>query len=305
MELKQSNVLFNEEQHTYTLGDATLSGITSIIHHYIFPDMYSGIAQSVLDKAAERGTHIHHLVQLSTLGLLPDEDRPEIEPFITATQGIEWLASEYLVSDNQHVASAIDLIGMQDSKIYLYDVKTTAVLNEEYLRWQLSIYAYLFVRQNKDITLSGLKAIHIRDGKCNIVDIDPLPEDYVEALLNAYITGAETFDNPLRHIPSELSDLLTQYAANETALAEVDAARAPLDEQKKALQESIAAVLAEKGVNTIDCEQAKVTIGKDSVRQTFDFKKFADSDVYKANTDTFNKYLKTSTVKGRVTITLR
>ena len=305
MKLNQSPVLFNEVEHTYTYEGKTLSGITSIIHKFIFPDLYSGVSQSTLSQAAERGTRLHNFVQLYVSDMLNEDDKKELQPFIDATKGIGWIASEYLVSDLQTVASSIDLVGNESGNLCLYDLKTTAVLNTEYLRWQLSVYKYLFEKQNCDRHVVGLRAIHFRDGKCAVVNIEPLPTEYVEALLAAYTNGDETFDNPLHHIPDDLNDLLQAYAANEAALAEIDEVRKPLEERKKNLQEAVISSLQSHNLSQIENDTAKVTIGKDSERKTFDLKSFMSSDIYKQAADTYAPFVKTTTTKGRLTITLR
>ena len=88
MKLNESPVLFNEVEHTYTYEGKTLSGITSIIHKLIFPDLYSGVSQSTLAQAAERGTRMHNFVQLYVSDMLNEEDKAELLPFIEATKGI-------------------------------------------------------------------------------------------------------------------------------------------------------------------------------------------------------------------------
>ena len=40
IELVKSGVVFNEENHTYFLGDKQLSGITGMIKRQLFPDKY-------------------------------------------------------------------------------------------------------------------------------------------------------------------------------------------------------------------------------------------------------------------------
>jgi len=307
-ELIQSAVVFNEEQHTYTLGDKQLSGITTIIKQLVFPDMYKGISQAVLNKAAERGTRIHNLIQMWVMGILSNEDIAELQCFLDAFTAASLIthASEYLVSDNESVASSIDLVCLDaEGNFVLCDIKTTSVLHTEYLQWQLSIYAYLFEHQNPLLKVSGLKAVHIRDNKCEIMDIERLPDEYVEALLNAYRSGAETFDNPLHVMPEGLDALLKAYAENEEFLSYIDAVKSWYDERKKQLQEQIANTLKEKGLEKIETEIAKVTIGKDSERQTFDLKKFMDSPQYQSGPEVYKDFIKSSTTKGRITITLR
>lgn len=307
-ELIQSPVVFNEEQHTYTLGDKELSGVTSILKRLVFPDMYAAVSQAVLNKAAERGTRIHNLVQMWVMGILSNEDLAELQCFLDAISDALLItnASEYLVSDNESVASSIDLVCLdKDDNIILCDIKTTSVLHTEYLRWQLSIYAYLFERQNPGLKVHGLKAIHIRDGKCNIVNVARFTDELVESLLNAFRNGEESFVNPMNEVPDGINDLLKAYAENEESLSYISQVKDQYDERKKQLQEQIASVLQEKGLSKIETETAKVSIGKDSERPSFDLKAFKDSDIYKACPEQYDAFVKTTVTKGRITITLR
>ena len=43
IELVKSGVVFNEENHTYFLGDKQLSGITGMIKRQLFPDKYKSL----------------------------------------------------------------------------------------------------------------------------------------------------------------------------------------------------------------------------------------------------------------------
>ena len=307
-ELIKSPVVFNEEQHIYTLGDKQLSGITSIIKRLLFPDMYANVSQAVLNKAAERGTRIHNLIQLWTMGILSNEDIAELQPFLDAFHAAEldgW-ETEYLVSDNESVASSIDLVCLdKDGNIILCDIKTTSVLHTEYLRWQLSIYAYLFERQNPGLKVHGLKAIHIRDGKCSIVDVARFTDELVESLLTAFRNGEESFVNPMNEVPDGINDMLIAYAENEESLSYINQVKNEYDERKKQLQEQIAATLKANDLSKIETETAKVSIGKDSERPSFDLKAFKDSDIYKACPEQYDAFVKTTVTKGRITITLR
>lgn len=305
-ELIQSAVVVNEEQHTYTLGDKQLSGITTIIKQLVFPDMYKGISQAVLNKAAERGTRIHNLIQMWVMGILSNEDIAELQCFLDAFTAASLIshASEYLVSDNESVASSIDLVCLDaEGNFVLCDIKTTSVLHTEYLQWQLSIYAYLFEHQNPTLQVGALKAIHIRDNKCEIVDVERLPDEYVEALLNAYRSGAESFDNPLNKLPEGLENLLNAYVENDELLSYIKMVYDHYDKRKKEIQQAVADTMRGQNLSKIETGIAKVTIGKDSVSKKFDFKAFAESDIYKKSPKIYEPFISDSVTAGRVTIT--
>lgn len=54
IELVKSCVVFNEENHTYMLGEKQLQGVTGMIGRQLFPDKYKDIPDFVLKKAAAR-----------------------------------------------------------------------------------------------------------------------------------------------------------------------------------------------------------------------------------------------------------
>ena len=43
IELVKSSVVFNEENHTYMLGEKQLQGITGMISRQLFPDKYKDV----------------------------------------------------------------------------------------------------------------------------------------------------------------------------------------------------------------------------------------------------------------------
>ena len=161
MELVKSNVLFNQEQHTYTLDGILLQGVTGMIGRQLFPDKYSNIPKEILNAAARRGSLIHETIELvDDLGI--SNEMEEVKGYIDLKElyGLQYETSEYLVSDNKNFASCIDKVYREsDTEFSLGDIKTTYELDKDYIRWQLSIYAYLFEMQNpgcKVVRLFGI-----------------------------------------------------------------------------------------------------------------------------------------------------
>ena len=143
MNLPECPVVFDIEHHTYHLNDRQLSGVTAIIK-WLFPDTYAGIPESVLMRAADYGTLIHSKCELAdSMGIV---DEPIVKEYqrIIKDAGLEVAYSEYLVSDNQAIASSIDKVFADDS---LGDIKTTSQVHEANVTLQLSIYAYLYELQ--------------------------------------------------------------------------------------------------------------------------------------------------------------
>ena len=186
MELVNSTVIFDPEAHTYhTPEGVELQGITGMLHRQLFPDEYRDVPQHILDRAAQRGHTVHQLCELADdLGITPEEPDGLAYVRLRDEMGLVYRASEYLVSDNRRFASAIDKVYEEgDDAFTLADVKTTYRLNEDYVRWQLSIYAYLFELQNPGARVVRLLALWVRDGRASAFPMERIPSNIVTSLL--------------------------------------------------------------------------------------------------------------------------
>ena len=127
MELARSNVVFDQENHTYFLGEKQLSGITFLLDRQFFGDKYTGIHEFVLEKARVKGTLVHEACELiDTLGV--EHDSAEAWNYIRLKNenDLRHEASEYLVSDEKNVASCIDKVfRVSETEFALADIKTT------------------------------------------------------------------------------------------------------------------------------------------------------------------------------------
>ena len=141
--LPECAVVFEPEHHTYNLNGHLLSGVTAIIG-WLFPDTYKGIPEHVLAQAADYGSLIHSKCELADRMGIATEPIVEEYQRIIREAGLEVAVSEYLVSDEQNVASSIDKVFTDDS---LGDIKTTSKVHEVNVILQLSIYAYLYELQ--------------------------------------------------------------------------------------------------------------------------------------------------------------
>ena len=153
--LNKSSVSFDENSHTYHLDGVALSGITGMIKKHLFPDKYKDVPEETLNNAKDRGSVIHKLCELvDDLGI--KDDREEVKNYIKLKEkySMEYVCSEYLVSDNKHFATCIDKVFKSDNGYDLVDIKTTYTLDKEYLSWQLSINAFFFELQNPGVKVN-------------------------------------------------------------------------------------------------------------------------------------------------------
>lgn len=292
IKLNKSSVVFNEEHHTYHLGDKQLKGVTGILERRLFADKYKNVPANILQKAAKRGSHIHKMCELvDTLNVVPNECQEAMNYIALKKRlGLKAIASEYLVSDNQHYASSIDVIYDNGEGVIINDRKTTSTLDKEYLSWQLSIYAMFFEMLNPEIKVDGLSATWLRGDICEYVTIERKPEDLVKALLLADIND-EPFDYEVdKGIPDFIEERLsTMVFINERIKA--------LNEQLNVLKKEVEDTMKEKDIKSVKTPYATFSYTLPKVTTSFDTKLFKEE-----NQELYQKYIKEQNKQGYLTI---
>lgn len=296
IELVKSDVVFNAESHTYMLGDLQLQGITGMIGRQLFPDKYSGIPKFILNKAADRGSKIHEDCQFADDTEITNSIESENYLFERRSAGFSPLDNEYTVSDNKHFASNIDCVWVnQDGEISLADIKTTSNLDEEYLSWQLSIYAYLFELQNPTLKVHHLFGVWLRYSKSKLVEVERKPVEEVKRLMECEINGTSYLT---KVATKEEASILPATIIN--AIVELEEAAKEIKSQQEEMKEKLKAAMKEHGVKSWDCEQMKVSYIPESTAITFDSRRFKDE-----NEELYNQYLKESKKSDSIRITLK
>ena len=298
--LTKCPVEFDELAHTYTLDGKQLSGITGIIKDYLFPDMYKGVHERTLEAAAERGSSVHSQVQMIINGFPPARTDRSVEAFFDKMQGTEFIASEYLVSDLHHFASSIDIV---DSRLNLYDIKTTDKLNREYLSWQLSIYAYLFELQNPDLKAGALYGCHLRDGKANVIQVERINSEIIADFLCAAADNLP-WSNPLERIDDTLlkdqATQLARLAEIEDYLADFKARAKAMEDEKAKLTEGLLDIMEQRNVKTYKTDRLTLTRIDAHTSPKFDSTTFK-----KDYPQMYERYVKESNVKRSLRIAIK
>lgn len=297
LQLNKSSVVFDQEAHTYHLDGVELSGVTGMLKQMLFADKYAGISDEVLAKAAQYGTSVHEGVELyETLGA--DDGSREVQNYrkLKELAGLNFEESEYLVSDNETVASSIDLVFTDhDGDIWLADIKTTyGGLDKEYLSWQLSVYAYLFEMANPDYKVKGLLGVWLRHDDCKMDYINRHPDAVVERLIQEYAQGLECSLSKSGELPAEVHGLADAIANMERQIKTITA-------QRDELKEKMLEVMRENNCDKVDID-GKVLI----TRVAATTRESLDSKALKADQpELYAKYVKSSPVKESLKITVR
>jgi hypothetical protein len=292
IQLNPSWVVFNEEEHTYTLGGKQLHGITGMLCSQLFADKYKDIPEYILKRAAERGTEIHKDCEFTdATGLEPQTT--EGKNYLELRKDFNVIANEYTVSDNEYFASNIDCVWEKDGEVILADIKTTAHLDKEYLSWQLSIYAYLFELQNPELKVSGLYGVWLKDDNKQLVTINRRPTEEIIKLMECEKNG-EMYLVPVK----DEKQLITRSAVG--ILIEAKEMADYYKKRYEDIQEQLLAAMKEHGVKSWDTEELKATYSPASESTTFDTKKFQEE-----HPELYKEYLKKSTRKESLRITIR
>lgn len=300
IELVKSSVVFNEENHTYFLGEKQLSGITGMIKRQLFPDKYKDVPQFVLDRAAERGTKVHHECQFADVTGFEPECQEAINYLMIRTgAGYAALDNEYTVSDEEHFASNIDCVWEKDGKIALADIKTTYKADIDYLEWQLSIYAYLFELQNPGLNVDCLYGVWLYNEKYELIPLKRKSDDEVKKLMQCEVEGKSYLetDTALEWKKDELmlvpKDVINKYLE---AVSEIERIQPFVDGFKDTLKRA----MIEHNVKAWDTGKLKATITPAGIKKTFDTKRF-QSD----HPELYKQYIKETETAASIRITLR
>ena len=236
IELKDSGVLFNEEEHTYWLDGKKLSGITGMLQRQLFPTEFDGIPQHFIQGAADYGTSVHVSCEDFDKNWINDGTQ-EVNDYIELCKdyGLVHECSEYTVTDGTNWASMIDKVyRVSEDAFNLGDIKTYGQMTPEKLekaRWQLSIYAYFFELMNRKAKVDQLFVIRLRnkmkkDGTFDhikeIVFVNRIPSEVCKDLLDCVLCG-EQFRNPY--------DIPDEYKSQEQTIRELIQTKAEVEEQ--------------------------------------------------------------------------
>ena len=182
-------VLFDQEGHTYlnTQTGVVLRGITGTLIHRLFPDKYKDIPQSVLEKAAARGSKVHEEIELAeTIGVTPSTEEGRNYLSLKEAYGLRFLESEYTVSDLDNYATNIDgIYEVEDNVVDIADYKTTSRFDKESVSWQLSICAYFLEKNNPHVKVRKLFGIWLRGDIAQLIEVERKSDDDVQALIEA------------------------------------------------------------------------------------------------------------------------
>lgn len=243
--LNVPRVTFIEETHQYFIGKKELKGVTGTLIKKAFPDTYKNIPEYVLMKAAERGGLIHNTFE--TFCSIFDADlkqypNPTVELLafhsMLVAYDLHYVASEYLVTDGENFASAIDgIFADNEGNIYLVDYKTTATLHYDNVSLQLSIYAKWFEEQNPDLKVKEIVCMWFKNGQSKFQPLPRVSDEQIDELINAYLADDAEYQYKVE-VPEQFSALEQEY---RLITARMDALKIKQDDLKEQMMKMMEA----------------------------------------------------------------
>jgi len=305
IKLNNSGVRFDEAAHRYFLGEKELFGITSMLNRQLGFD-YDNIPQHILDEAAARGHAIHSAIEaFHSFGGESAEWFEYVWHFneLTEREELKVLANEYLVTDYQHYASAIDVVFQKGDHIVLGDIKTTSKIHDEKVRWQLSVYAYLFKLLNPDLTIDGICCIWLPTkksyGQPKLKWYDIIPEEECIRMM-ACDTNGETYSPATDIAPNSEQAVAAKVAALEEAIIRFTEAEAEAKRNKQMLTQSLKDTFEKYGIKSFKTDKLIITLTEAHTQSRIN-----STALKKADPEIYEKYLTTSNVSSSLKITIK
>ena len=298
MELRNNDKVFFEPlSHTYLLGEKELIGVTTLMKkHGLSPD-YSNIPEATLMKAAEEGTAIHKEIEDYDNGLSVLRT-PLVDEYVNICRenGLTFVENEYLVSDDELVASFIDGVYEVENGVALIDYKSTTKVHTRPLQWQLGIYKVFFERQNPGLKVVKCFCLHI-DRKTRkikgLIPIEPVTEREVDNLLFSEKDGRvflDLYENPSAEII--LTDAeLTTYMAQQNEVARLKEQIKGIEETLKGLDKRVLDYMLEHDLVTLNGGGGEFVLKRAYERTTIDTERMK-----RTNPGLYEMYKKTTTV---------
>lgn len=304
---ESQRVKFYEFGHKYLLdGKRELIGVTSLMKkHGLSPD-YSGIDAATLSHAAALGTAAHKRIEDYCEGR-PVPDCKLIKSFKKLGLNIE--RCEYLVTDEETVASSIDLLAKVEEGVYdIIDMKRTSSVHRDALAYQLGFYKTLFLKNNPWAEVRKCFCLPIKKGNkddieadsCGaLVEITPVPEEKVLALIKAETEGREYKEESENTNILPYSDIM--IAINCTR--KINELMKSLDLLEQAYDEARGRIydkMMEHNVDKLEVGGLSITLKRPYTKTSIDSARLKEE-----KPEVYDKYTKTCTVKGNVTIKLK
>ena len=182
-----ARLMFYSEDHTYTVDNQPLPSVSELTR-FISRELYAEINQSVLDRAADRGTRVHKVTEALDKyaeAECDDDILPYLQGYLEFRKKhkCEWSHIEKaMYHPEQMYAGCLDRIGTVDGEPAIVDIKTTSSIHSVAVTAQLTLYKRM--AEANGIKVDKLYVLQLRkDNRFTLRLVEP-----DEALADACLT---------------------------------------------------------------------------------------------------------------------
>ena len=257
--------IFNETDHSYTLGDKKLISVTQLLRKHGLSVDYGNAPEETLRLASERGTLIHkeieEYIKRGTIGFTQ-----ELSDFIfyERTYQLSECKSEVIVN-NDIVAGMCDLMARDNQRMarLLIDIKTCSKIDKRAYAWQLSLYEYLSGEM-----FDKLIVLHLHDGMRE-VEVERIPREEIEKLLECERKG-ELYSKPT--ISLSQADMI-RVSVWHQRLMSLQREKEAIERVQEQFRDSLKRAMEKAGITTAEFETFIATYVSPGTRETIDVKR--------------------------------
>ena len=320
MEPREIKIDFIPETHEYFVdGERAKISVTSLIDKQVTRTDWAGIDPEILKRAADRGTRVHADCEYF-IGKGTEPQTTECKNYAKYIKDNAWqienalteykLAIRYVSSDATAsfvLCGTADLICLLNKVPVVIDYKTTSVIHEESVRWQMSLLDFMARRLSGCIingqlfTYEPAKELYVfhfdKQGNFKPVKVEFIQEAEIIRMLDAEAKDLEYYPTPVELLTPRQQEALLDV---EKKLCSLETAKKLLAKEETLLRdELIQAFQAHQGSKSLALDSLTVTYTPETSRNTFDTERFQQE-----HPDLYQQYLTSSTIKPKVTITL-
>ena len=295
---------FDKETHTYTRNNVIYTSVTTLLSKHGLSANYKDIDPTILKQAAKYGNDIHEQLEHLIKGTSKDVSQTAIDGF-KLLGNITLMASEMMVwSELDRLSGTIDTLGYIGDKLTILDIKTTYAFHELSVRWQLSLYAYLYFKQyGTRIDLMKCLWYDKKNKKWFLKELEPISDDNIQRLLECERQGiiyTEETENELidTYYSQQLATTVSKIKQYKEWIKE-------LEKEQALIEDVIKNGMNEYGIKSFDNEYFKITYTPETVRKSVDYEAILKDKGVKITPEEIDKHTKKTAVKDRLTITLK
>jgi len=287
-------ITFDEKNHLYYDENSFIIPSVTEITSKVYGTGLENAPIEFVERAAEKGSEIH----AEGKGWQDGKIKPEEFKHIETMHFVRWFKSQnfkytksefigYAKTPYGEVCGTIDLF----ADGYICDLKTSKTATRKQLeKWQmqLSFYTYMLKQEGKSVL--GLKVLHLTEEGCEVIPLDYLGDDFVEATMKMFKEGTKAtpaITTELQSVPKGDIEYFI-YALDQIATFE---------KSIEPLREAIKKEMESRNILDLKLGDITITYIPPTKRKSFDSAKFKaeHADLYKA-------YQKESDVKSSIRI---